>query len=244
MHKQPHLPFYDNTPVAITGVGWLLIISAVVVGFALLVAPVPGFAVFPANYVPVLLFTGLPLAALAFVTRGRLSALFHGYGLKAFGASLGFAVLTMLAPICVVLLLKPFLAFDANPSSHLLAETDAAGLSVFLSRTFIQLLGEELVTILPLLAVMWFCVQKLKLPKTLSLVIAIAVSTACFSALHLSTYNWNFVQCLVVIGSARLVLTASYLVTRNLWVSFVAHLINDWSIFVFVFARSHVPIGT
>lgn len=38
-------------------------------------------------------------------------------------------------------------------------------------------------------------------------------------------------QCLLLIGTARLILTLPYLITRNLWVSTGAHIINDWIIF-------------
>jgi membrane protease YdiL (CAAX protease family) len=38
------------------------------------------------------------------------------------------------------------------------------------------------------------------------------------------------VQCVVVIGSARLVLTLAYVWTKNIWVSTGAHIINDWSL--------------
>jgi membrane protease YdiL (CAAX protease family) len=38
------------------------------------------------------------------------------------------------------------------------------------------------------------------------------------------------VQCLVVIGSARLVLTWAYVSTKNIWVSTGAHIINDWTL--------------
>ena len=34
-----------------------------------------------------------------------------------------------------------------------------------------------------------------------------------------------------VIGSARLVLTLAYIKTKNIWVSYGAHLINDWTLF-------------
>ena len=117
-------------------------------------------------------------------------------------------------------------------------------LLVFLSQTFIQLIGEELVTILPLRAVLWFCVQKLRMSRTTGLIVAVLVSTAWFAAMHLPTYGWNFLQCFAIIGSARLVLTAAFLLTRNLWVSAGAHILNDWSIFVLTFAGSHAPIDT
>lgn len=48
------------------------------------------------------------------------------------------------------------------------------------------------------------------------------------SAAHLPTYNWNFVQCFLVIGSARLVLTLAFIKTKNIWVSMGAHVLTDW----------------
>ena len=36
----------------------------------------------------------------------------------------------------------------------------------------------------------------------------------------------------------------TYLVTRNVWVSAGAHIINDWSLFFVSFAGAHAPIGT
>jgi len=38
------------------------------------------------------------------------------------------------------------------------------------------------------------------------------------------------VQCLVVIGSARLVLTWAYIWSKNIWVSVGAHIINDFTL--------------
>jgi len=49
-----------------------------------------------------------------------------------------------------------------------------------------------------------------------------------FGALHLPTYDWNFAQCFIIIGTARLVLSLAYIKTKNLWVSAGAHILNDW----------------
>lgn len=105
----------------------------------------------------------------------------------------------------------------------------------FLARTFVQLIGEEVVSILPLLAVLWLCVTRFGLNRRLGVIIAIAVSTLWFSAMHLPTYDWNIVQCLGIIGTARVVMTLAYLVTRNLWVSTIAPITNDWALFLFSF---------
>jgi hypothetical protein len=52
-----------------------------------------------------------------------------------------------------------------------------------------------------------------------------------FAAAHLPTYGWNVVQTLSGVGVARLILTLPYIMTRNLWVSSGAHVLNDWTMF-------------
>ena len=66
--------------------------------------------------------------------------------------------------------------------------------------------------------------------RNASVLMAWLVSAVAFGLVHLPTYNWNLVQCLVIIGSARLVLTWAYVWTKNIWVSTGAHIINDWAI--------------
>ncbi|WP_267908354.1 CPBP family intramembrane glutamic endopeptidase [Antrihabitans stalagmiti] len=59
------------------------------------------------------------------------------------------------------------------------------------------------------------------------------VTALIFGAVHLPTYDWNVVQAVVGIGIVRLILTLGYLITKNIWVSTGAHILNDWTIFGF-----------
>jgi membrane protease YdiL (CAAX protease family) len=65
-------------------------------------------------------------------------------------------------------------------------------------------------------------------------IVAWLVSALIFGLLHLPTYDWNVIQCVVIIGSARLVLTLPWIMTKNLWVSTGAHILNDWLLFSMV----------
>jgi uncharacterized protein len=56
------------------------------------------------------------------------------------------------------------------------------------------------------------------------------ISSLLFGLIHLPTYDWNLVQCIVVIGTARLVLTLAWILTKNIWVSTGAHIINDFAL--------------
>lgn len=242
MGERTDLPFYDGRPVEISGRGWLLILFAVALGFAALVA-LPLRDV-PLNFVPAILFVAIPVGALAMVAGRHWTALFRRYGIKQFGQSLGFGVLTIVVSGAAGYLLSLLVPMAANPAVTSLTGVGPAELALFLARTVIQLVGEELTTVLPLLAVLWLCVSRIGVSKRTGLVIAVVVSTLWFSALHLPTYNWNILQCLGIIGTARIVLTLSYLVTRNLWVSAGAHIINDWTLFLSAYALGHAPIGT
>lgn len=107
-----------------------------------------------------------------------------------------------------------------------------------------QLIGEELLGILPFLAVLWFCVTRMRLSRPAGVLIGLLVSALVFGAAHLPTYDWNWGQALLGIGSARVFLTLAYVATRNLWVSAGAHVLNDWIGFIFAFAAGHAPIGS
>lgn len=235
-------PYYAGDPVAISGRGWLVIMVALAVAFAQL--ELLPLTTFPLNFIPTLLFTGLPLLALMAVTGWRAPAVFRPMGFKGLFTGLGFALLTIVSSMIVGLLMTRVMELAPNNSVADLAAAGVADLLLFLARTFIQLIGEELITILPLLAVLWLCVSRFGLSRRRALVIAVIASTLLFAALHLPTYDWNVVQCLGTIGTARLVLTLAYVLTRNLWVSVTAHVANDWSLFLMSFAGGHLPIGT
>lgn len=244
MQAKRDFPFYNGQPVSISPLGWVIILAAVVAAFFLLIT-LP-FATAPLNVIPAIVYTGLPLVALAVVSGGKQGALFGRVGLKELALALGFGILTMVVSFAVGFVLLQVTDMNANPTGGIVAALTPVDLVFFLIRTFIQLIGEELMTILPLLAVLWLCVSKLGLPKGVGLLAAVIVSTAWFAAVHLPTYQWNYLQCFGGIGAVRLVLTAAFLVTRNLWVSAGAHIVNDWTEFflpaLLGSLGSHVPI--
>lgn len=241
MSAKVDLPYYSGAPVAIAPAGWLLILAAVVVAFGLLIfLPFPSP---PLNFVPAIIFTGLPLAALMAVTGWRPPAIFGRFGIKELALGLGFGVLTIIISGIAGFAIANLFGASANPAVVALQSLGTVDLLLFLARTFVQLIGEEVVTVLPLLAVLWLCVSKFGLPRRVGLIIAVVASTLWFASMHLPTYNWNFIQCIGIIGTARVVLTLAYLFTRNIWVSSVAHIFNDWALFLTSYALGHLPIG-
>lgn len=94
-----------------------------------------------------------------------------------------------------------------------------------------QLFGEELMTILPFLALIYLFATRLKTGRVTAMVLAWLLTAVLFAAAHLHTYGWNLVQALGGVGVARLVLTLPYIITKSLWVATGTHVLNDWVFF-------------
>ncbi|MFC3183259.1 CPBP family glutamic-type intramembrane protease [Cypionkella sinensis] len=203
--------------------------------------PLPDF---PLNLIPALLFLIIPLLTLIGIVGPHWTALFRPVGLWQIGQMVLFGLLTLAGSMAVALALSQVVTFSDNPVSHAVGEMTAVQLAERLLPTIPQLIGEELFGILPFLAVLWLCVTIMGFSRRAGIGIALIISALIFGAAHLPTYDWHWGQALIGIGSARIFLTLSYLVTRNLWVSAGAHILNDWSGFLFAFAIGHAPIAT
>jgi membrane protease YdiL (CAAX protease family) len=224
-------PFYNGAPSAISTGQWLFVLAMVVVAFLLLALPIdwPGGAFGP--FIPALLFPALPLAALAWVAPGHWRFIFGRIGGREVKLMIGFALLNIVVSMSVGLTLRAFAEVTPNAATAQLAGLDAVGQAAFFAKTAPQLFGEEVITILPFLALLQWLVGGLGVGRKRAIIVAWLVSSLAFGLLHLPTYDWNLVQCVLVIGVARLVLTLPWIMTKNIWVSTGAHIINDWSLF-------------
>lgn len=224
------LPFQSPGPAALGARAWALVMLALVLGFAVLVTfPITEF---PISLVPATLFAVLPLTALAAVTGQHWRDLFRPLRWHSFGLMLLFGLLTMALSVMVGLLLHRLVPLGENPVANSFTGLSALEFILRLLPTAPQLLGEELLAILPMLAV--YGLIRDRFGDRSGLLLGVIVGTLIFSASHLPTYDWNVVQCFALIGTARIVLTLAYLLTRNIWVSAGAHIVNDWSEFTLI----------
>ena len=222
------LPFYDAQPVGLSAGRWLLVMLAVILGFGALLIPIPALQTGPGAFGPAVLFFALPLATLALVAPRAWTRLFRKVGLRDVWWMLAFALLNIAVTMVVGYLVQRFLGAQANPIFGRLPAMSGADQLAFFLKTIPQLFGEEVMTILPFLALMTLFHARAGLSRRWSIFGAWIVSAVLFGALHLPTYGWNLAQCLLIIGSARLILTLPYIMTKNIWVSTGAHILNDW----------------
>ncbi len=227
-------PFHDGRPVSLSGGQWLFVMAAVVAGFVVLVWPItwPGGPL--GAMIPALLFVAIPLAALARVAPGHWKVLFGRVGLRELGLMLGFALLNVVVSMGVGLVVRAFAEVTPNAATGLLGSMDTPERIVFFAKTLPQLLGEELLTLLPFLALLTVLPRWLGVGRKGAIVGAWLISSLVFGAMHLPTYDWNLLQCIVIIGTARLVLTLPWIMTKNVWVSTGAHIVNDWLLFTLI----------
>lgn len=221
-------PFYNGQPISLSGGQWLLLLGLVAVAFALLIAPIswPGGAY--GAFVPAILFPLIPLVGLSLVSRGNAGLLFGPVGWREMRSMVLFALLNIAVTMSVGGIVNATLGAVSN---HIIAAANSlapAELVLFLTKTAVQLVGEEVLTILPLLALLQLLSVHNGMSRVASVFWAWLITAALFGAAHLPTYDWNWVQCLLIIGTARLVLSLAYIKTKNLWVSSGAHILNDW----------------
>lgn len=224
-------PYYNDQPFAISGVQWLALLLAVAAGFAALVAPLPLPAGAFGGFARAVLFVGIPLLVLRLVAGQYWTALFRKVSGRDVLWMLFFALLNFFITVGIGAYVLDTFGAAANPSIESLIDQSVGERILFFANTVPQLIGEEVLTIIPFLAIMYFVYKKLGWSRKSAIIWAWILSSIMFGMMHLPSYDWNWVQCIVVIGSARLILSLAYFKTKNLWVSAGAHIINDWTIF-------------
>jgi len=224
-------PYYKGVPVLISGRQWLFVMAAVAAAFLVLVLPIPWPGGPLGALIPALLFPLIPLAALAQVAPGHWTAIFGKVGWRELRLMLGFALLNLVVSMSVGAIVRALADVTPNAATAQLSGMDAAGRIAFFAKTIPQLFGEEVVTLLPFLAILYLLVNRFGIGRKGAIVGAWVISSLLFGLIHLPTYDWNLIQCMVVIGSARMVLTLPWILTKNIWVSTGAHIANDWLLF-------------
>jgi uncharacterized protein len=177
------------------------------------------------------LFPLIPLATLAYLTPVHWRSLFGKVGGREVRLMIGFALLNLVVSMAVGGLVSTLTTVTPNASTSQIGGLDTLGKLAFFGKTLPQLFGEEVITLLPFLALMHLFAVRFGKGRKATIIGAWVVSSLVFGLLHLPTYDWNWIQCIVVIGSARMVLTLPWILTKNIWVSTGAHIINDWSLF-------------
>jgi membrane protease YdiL (CAAX protease family) len=237
-NNRDDFPYYRGWPTAITTSQWRIVLASVAVAFLVLGFGLDEFKGDAASFIPRILFVAIPLGTLAVVAGKHWTAMFRKIRVRDVAWMVGFAILNLVVTMAVGLITVRLFDLAANAASVM--GKSPFGIFSFYAGTGIQLFGEELLTILPFLAIMQLCTKRFGLSRKAAVLWAWGGSAIFFGLIHLPTYQWNLFQCLIVINIARLVLSLAYIKTKNIWVSTGAHILNDWVLFTLPLAASMV----
>jgi uncharacterized protein len=224
-------PYYNGAPTSISSRQWLFVIASIVVAFMVLASPIHWPNGILSQLIPALALPGIPLIALAIVAPAHWKAIFGKVGGREIKLMFGFALLNIIVSMSIGAAVRVLTEVTPNASTDQLGNLGSADRLVFFAKTIPQLLGEEVITLLPFLAILYWLTNKLGVGRKRAIIGAWLFTAIAFGLIHLPTYDWNWVQCIVVIGSARIMLTLPWVMTKNIWVSTGAHIINDWLLF-------------
>lgn len=232
------LPYYRGTPVAISPVGWIVVLAAVALAFTLLMRTQLMFPHGWASFIPGITFVVIPLAALAAVAGSRAPfALFRPLRARDPLFMVGFFLLNAIVTIVLGNIVVAVFDAVANPAADRVATASAMDRVLFFAASAVQLLGEEIFTILPFLAFLAFLDRVMS--RKAAICLAALGASIIFAAIHLPTYQWHVPQAMIGLIPIRIVLLIPFILTRNIWVSTGTHVLNDWAIFGFsAFAAS------
>lgn len=220
------LPYYAGVPVRLGARGWVLALAGVAAGFACLLLPFAG------QWPAAVLFVALPLIGLRLAAGAGWTAIFRRLTWRDALIGLAFGLLNLVVTLLVGLaVMEAGAASTSNPAFAPIAAMGLAERVNFFSHAALQLFGEELISVIPFLALLTLAFGALRLPRPAAILLALIGVSLLFAAIHLPTYGWNLVQTFANIGAARLVLILPYLITRNIWSSTIAHVVNDWLLF-------------
>lgn len=229
--EPPDYPFYNGLPSRISGAGWAAILAAVATGVTADMYLSVGGPTWFSTLVRGLVFVAIPLITFVLVARPDWRVIFRRVGRREVKLWVGFAALNVVVTSVVGGVLSQVMDMQANPMGNMLAQLSGGERVATFLAMVPQLFGEELFTILVLLATMTLLTQVIRLPRRTAVIGATLVATLAFAAIHLPTYGGNFLQCVAIIGVARVVLLIPFIKTKNIWASTGAHVLNDWTLF-------------
>ncbi|MGG5357887.1 MULTISPECIES: CPBP family intramembrane glutamic endopeptidase [unclassified Enterococcus] len=186
-----------------------------------------------------ILYLLMNLAGLEWAAKKNWKLLFKKLTFKDLKIVIGFTILTFLVSILIDGHLFQWI-FGVNAKNPVVASdvTLTATITTLIEASF-QVVGEEFVAIIPFLLVVSLG-KRLHFSQTLTLAIAIVISSLIFGMAHTWTYG-GLLQGIVAVFFSRIVMTMAYVKTKNLWVSYLVHYLFDSISFLLTFwAATHL----
>lgn len=218
-------PFYSGNP-KISKTAWAILAIAVLFELSTIIGLL---AFLPLQEIPLEILSILPciilLLALAYACKGKLGMFFKMPTLDDVKLIILFYILNMAYSLAMIFVLEA-LGVPTAPNSALPQQSIYGVISNDLIM-LVALMEEELFKVILLILLMAAIYFFTKNKKT-SVVLAVILNLIIFGLCHLSAYNGNVVQCIVVIGLGSFFTLFVYLKTKNIVNSYIVHVLYDF----------------
>ena len=101
---------------------------------------------------------------------------------------------------------------------------------ILIIRSIIQLLGEELVKVIPLIIIVAYLYKSIG--RKAAIIVAIIISQIIFALVHIPAYGFSIGFLLLYMGFSSIVLPLVYVKTKNVVLAYLIHLFYDLYVFL------------
>ena len=221
-------PFYRGKP-AMPKFGWLILAVVVFVEMIMIfglidLIPIPLYSL-PKEIVailPCIIF----LLALAYACRGKLGLFFKVPTFNDVKIIIIFYILSSIYAFAMIFVLE----FLGIPMAKNSAEAALHSIFPFITDIIIKLIAllEEELFKVSLLLILMAVIYYFTKDKKISVWVGVFLNLIIFGLCHLSAYNGNIIQCILVIGLGSFFDLFVYLKTKNIVNSWIVHVMYDY----------------
>lgn len=215
-------PFYNDNP-KLEKKQWLLLLGGMVVFLIFMAIPLD-----LAKYIRGTIIFLIMIIPIAVVTRGKLGYLFKRPKAKDL---LLIIVLLIAYAIYSLAMMSILFKFGIKPTANEILSANMDG--VMIIGMFLQLIGEELVKIIPFLMIT-YALYRHSQNRKLAITLALVITLILFGLIHFRAYSGNFAQMILIIGFGSFFNMFAYLKTKNATVSYIFHIIWDFTTIILV----------
>ena len=213
-NKDYDIPFLNGNPELTTPKIVALVIGFLITFITPFVVPLEGFHIQKA-----LIVCFATLIPVIYALNGNLSMIFRVPQVKDIKIIILGLIATMILSAIINFILTGGIANTATDA----AMNDSP--TVLLIGLVIQLIGEELLKLIPLMLVVAFTYKSLG--RKTAIIVGIVISQLLFALVHIPAYGFDLRFLILALGVGSCVLPISYILTKNVAVSYFIHLIED-----------------
>ena len=208
------IPFYNNIP-KLAKLDWAILTGSVLllIGF-LTIIPLPS------EYLSISFFL-LGLLPALYICKGKYNIFFKKISLK----DIKLIILLLIGMyIYSIVMGAVIVRLTGSIAGH--SEMNTVPSLIFVISMIIQIFGEEFFKIFLLLILMYLVYRFTNNYKS-SIIIGLIGSMVIFGLCHYRAYNGMILQILLLQGFGSIFEYFAYIKTKNLWVSYLLHLLRD-----------------